>query len=671
MDYQASSVSMAGGIGGSSSNANGSSGSGTSIPQSQNFSDAKGGNVTPGLPSQTKGSDQSTTYATISEGSISIAGKSTTAKALVINTDAAKANQQIATTLNIKDILKEQQAMSAAARTVISTSKQVAGDIANNAAKTQDKAQKIIDDKTSTPEQIVEAKKVQAEAKQTQSDWSAGGIYNQALGVVTALTVDKTAGQGGAATANAVGAVVAKQIGDIAKAKDWEEGSPEKVILHRLAGLVQAKLGGTSELSGLTAGATKEALTPVMESFLKSQGYSYGSAEFNDMMKLGSTLIGATVGGLVGNGALDINSGANVTLIAEQSNRKLHPNDYKLAKALASKGIFKEEEILDALRWSGITDGKKLLVEAGHKEAYAVGSDGRVLNITKNEGWVSSSEMAGVSLEPIKGEQLVLKEVLPTAPSAEIIAFIKANTGDTSSPYVLLPAITPKPSITSSLPAVSAGLTRATVMVDGVAYFPLKAECPQGCFDSIAHGIDDPGTLAYERALDDKLARDAVMFGLGLLDPTKIGFGLGRSAAGVGVAKGTVGRTVTREVVEGAIIVKTATNDAIGTTGLINSTRTATSVEVDVALRGVAGSGLPTSLVKGADAAKLASDSPNITAGNGSTALMDGHKIYDPNFNPLSANPSATYRLSDPAHRPTGADVYFGENVSTSYFEVR
>jgi hypothetical protein len=180
---------------------------------------------------------------------------------------------------------------------------------------------------------------------------------------------------------------------------------------------------------------------------------------------LGSSLIGARIEGVVGNGALGVSSGVNVVLIAEQNNRKLHPNDYKLAKAFASIGEFKEKEILDTLRWSGVTDGKKVLLEAGHAEAYAVGSDGRVLNITKNDGWVSSSETAGVSLVPIKGDQLVLKEVLPTAPSAEIIAFIKANTEDTSSPYVFLPAITPKPSFTSSLPAVPAGLTRATVMV--------------------------------------------------------------------------------------------------------------------------------------------------------------------------------------------------------------
>ncbi|MBB1279395.1 RES family NAD+ phosphorylase [Pseudoalteromonas sp. SR41-1] len=50
---------------------------------------------------------------------------------------------------------------------------------------------------------------------------------------------------------------------------------------------------------------------------------------------------------------------------------------------------------------------------------------------------------------------------------------------------------------------------------------------------------------------------------------------------------------------------------------------------------------------------------------------MDGHKIYDSNFPALSTNPSAQYRFSDPTYRPTGEDVYFGENVVTSYVEVR
>lgn len=64
-------------------------------------------------------------------------------------------------------------------------------------------------------------------------------------------------------------------------------------------------------------------------------------------------------------------------------------------------------------------------------------------------------------------------------------------------------------------------------------------------------------------------------------------------------------------------------------------------------------------------------DTPKIVSGQGTNVQMNGHKIYDPNHPAISSNPTAQYRYSDPSFRPTGGDVYFGENVATSYFEVR
>jgi filamentous hemagglutinin len=60
-----------------------------------------------------------------------------------------------------------------------------------------------------------------------------------------------------------------------------------------------------------------------------------------------------------------------------------------------------------------------------------------------------------------------------------------------------------------------------------------------------------------------------------------------------------------------------------------------------------------------------------VVGGHGTDVRMDGHKIYSSAFNPLSTNPRIAYRFSDPKHRKTGGDVYFGENIVTSYFEVR
>lgn len=73
------------------------------------------------------------------------------------------------------------------------------------------------------------------------------------------------------------------------------------------------------------------------------------------------------------------------------------------------------------------------------------------------------------------------------------------------------------------------------------------------------------------------------------------------------------------------------------------------------------------------NAPKMDADSsgPKVVQGAGSKVDMMGHKIYDPGYSPLSTNPSAQYRFSDPTFRQTGGDVYFGENLSTSYYEVR
>ena len=65
------------------------------------------------------------------------------------------------------------------------------------------------------------------------------------------------------------------------------------------------------------------------------------------------------------------------------------------------------------------------------------------------------------------------------------------------------------------------------------------------------------------------------------------------------------------------------------------------------------------------------SSKPKVTAGAGTHVKMDAHKIYDSDFDPLSTNPRVQYRFSDPSFRNTGNDIYFGENIATSYFEVR
>lgn len=133
--------------------------------------------------------------------------------------------------------------------------------------------------------------------------------------------------------AEMVGGVITSVIGDVASKYEWKEGSPQKVLLHGLAGLVRAKLGDGNAAIGAAAGAVNEALLPVMAKFLKDNGYDYNAAglsesdkkrikaEYDDLLLAGSTMLGAAIGASGGDTAL----GANVANAATSNNYLKHP----------------------------------------------------------------------------------------------------------------------------------------------------------------------------------------------------------------------------------------------------------------------------------------------------------------------------------------------------------
>ncbi len=456
--------------------------------------------------------------------------------------------------------------MSAAAGTVIATSKQVAGDIAANAAKTQAEAQKIINDPNSSKEQIAEAEKVVAQAKQTQKDWAAGGKYNQALAVGTALLVDGVAGQGGAATANAVGAVMAKQIGELAKEKDWAEGSKEKIVLHGLSGLIQAKLGGTDALSGLAAGAGKEALTPLMEDFLVSQGYIHDSPEFDQMMKLGSNLLGAAAGIVIGGGALNVNAGASIAAISETENRQLHKKEQRLAQLLAkkSKGQFSEKQIADALRASGNS---------------ALGEDvtnGMVVPLNRDTPASAIYDAAGMKLTSDGAGNSFLVQTVNTAVDPTLAKFIHDNTGGDKSPYSWgVDGVGNNIPATAYIEVNKGGTQRyGQFYANGRVYTLPLAECPAASCQMSSpiarYGVseqDQAEIAAWEAASNKQLVKDLGKGGLVLvtaaaLPVTVTGIVAGGAIVGGGgsvidqsVDTGTVNPlTVVEEAAKGAVV---------------------------------------------------------------------------------------------------------------------
>ncbi|AZP14077.1 hemagglutinin repeat-containing protein [Undibacterium parvum] len=330
MDFQASSVSLAGGIsGGSGAGDTNADGKSKPVEQQQLFGDKKGGNVTPGLPMQEKGSASSTTYATITDGNITIGGKATgSVKELGINTDAAKAHTALAAIPDIKVLLKDQQAMSAAAGTVIATSKQIAGDIAANAGKTQQAAQAVLDNQNSTAGQKEQAILTLNQAKQAQIDWSTGGDNSRALAVVTGILVGGVAGQGGTQlAANASAPYAAAAIGDYFKTKGNENQTLQD-LSHAVLGATLAYANGASAVGGALAGGGAELAAQILTKQLYPDAFDANGKLQRDKLTPAqaanitalSSGIGALLSGVAGGTVLDAAVGGKVATNAVENN---------------------------------------------------------------------------------------------------------------------------------------------------------------------------------------------------------------------------------------------------------------------------------------------------------------------------------------------------------------
>ncbi|WP_260602566.1 hemagglutinin repeat-containing protein [Variovorax sp. MHTC-1] len=147
----------------------------------------------------------------------------------------------------------------------------------------------------------------------------------------------------------------------------WADGSTEKIVLHGLAGVIQARVSDGSVLVGATAGAINEAMLPVLVEYLKKNGYDYEDPAltreqkaqkkqaFDSLLTAGSTLLGAAVGAATGDAGL----GATVANNATVNNYLKHKDVDKLAKKIKDCGadtVCKDKAIDDAYRVSTAND---------------------------------------------------------------------------------------------------------------------------------------------------------------------------------------------------------------------------------------------------------------------------------------------------------------------------
>lgn len=139
---------------------------------------------------------------------------------------------------------------------------------------------------------------------------------------------DQERAQQNAQAAALVGQVLDSAIGDVSKGK-WAEGSPEKTILHGLSGVIQAKLGGTSALSGFAAGVVNEQIVQTISNYLIEHGVT-DPITYVELMTAATKLAGVGVGALTGGGkAGNSLAGGSIAGTATSFNYLKHPSDIR------------------------------------------------------------------------------------------------------------------------------------------------------------------------------------------------------------------------------------------------------------------------------------------------------------------------------------------------------
>lgn len=183
---------------------------------------------------------------------------------------------------------------------------------------------------------------------------TANGALTNTLTLQQAADVQKDIqhAQENAQAGQIVGSVAFNIAGDVAQRYQWGEGSTQKVVLHGIAGFIQASAGGQNGVAGALAAMGNEALTGQINEYIKAQVpiTSGMSAEQvatatqtrKELAEAAASLIGASTvaltNGLSGKGsAQDVQLGGQVALNADRFNRQLHPKEIDWIKQNAKR----------------------------------------------------------------------------------------------------------------------------------------------------------------------------------------------------------------------------------------------------------------------------------------------------------------------------------------------
>lgn len=304
MDYKASSGSISGGAGGAVKNWT--PVPGTATPHGS-----------PGMPMSEKGSDSSTTHATLTEGNITIGGSRTTAAELGINTDANAAHRALDALPDTNKLLADQQAMASAMGTVASVGQQIRADInrsIDEAKSRKETAKAILSDPVRSSALSADEKTALV-AMALESDRDIERLQKAGI-LVSSIAGGLAASTGG--TGEILGATLAPaisyQIGQYFKENParntvdaggrGEEGSAAHILAHALLGAAVASSSGSNALVGAIAAGGAEAAAPAVARLLYGKDSKDLTASEREAVSAvvgaGGSIIGSFKGGLIG-----------------------------------------------------------------------------------------------------------------------------------------------------------------------------------------------------------------------------------------------------------------------------------------------------------------------------------------------------------------------------------
>ncbi|WP_239995261.1 VENN motif pre-toxin domain-containing protein [Neisseria lactamica] len=307
-----------------------------------------GTDFNPGLPQYEKGGDNSTTYATLSEGRLNIGGKKTTTQELGINSDSSNAHRAVAALPDLAKITEKQQIIAKATSDIVSAAHTFSSNRQKTAAKNKAKAESEFEgrlkaqndgsyeayaklDETERQKILINYSETYRKADAEAQNWGVGGKHSRALNAGITLATGLLGGQSGLQSAvNAAAPYASEAIGRTFGHGENKNETAQAVGHFLLGAAITRVNGGNFAAGGSAAVAAEKAAEHLAQRYNDGKtAIDPQTGEFNanllpehikEEIKSKSGVIASLTGAAVGGTPVDAQTGGAVGQNAVENN---------------------------------------------------------------------------------------------------------------------------------------------------------------------------------------------------------------------------------------------------------------------------------------------------------------------------------------------------------------